>query len=139
MKYIANLITALRIIVAIAMLFTMPLSVPLFWLSAVGVLSDMIDGTVARRCGSAGDFGARPDSIADLLFCAAALLQLWKIFPAFVWWAAGTIAAIKMTAALIGSARFRKLCLPHTLLNKIIGAAAFLLPCFDRCSFFDVL
>ena len=56
MKYIANLITALRIIVAIAMLFTIPLSVPFFWLYAVGGLSDMIDGTVARRCGSAGDF-----------------------------------------------------------------------------------
>ena len=139
MKYVADLITGLRIIAAIAILFTIPFSVPFFVLYAVGGLTDMIDGTVARRCGSAGDFGARLDSIADLLFCAAALLQLWKIFPAFVWWAAGTIAAIKMTAALIGFARFRKLCLPHTLLNKITGAAVFLLPCFYRCSFFDVL
>ena len=112
MKYIANLITALRIIAAIAMLFTIPFSVPFFVLYAVGGLSDMIDGTVARRCGSAGDFGARLDSIADLLFCAAVLLQLWRCFPALVWWAAGTIAAIKITAALIGFARFRKLCLP---------------------------
>lgn len=137
MKYIANLITALRIIAAIAMLFTIPLSVPFFWLYAVGGLSDMIDGTVARRCGSAGDFGARLDSIADLLFCAAALLQLWRCFPALVWWAAGAIAAIKITAALIGFARFRKLCFPHTLLNKTTGAAVFLLPCFYRCSFFN--
>ena len=68
MKYIANLITALRIIVAIAMLFTIPLSVPFFWLYAVGGLSDMIDGTVARRCGSAGDFGARLDSIAAVSY-----------------------------------------------------------------------
>lgn len=139
MKYIANLITALRIMAAIAMLFTLPLSVPFFVFYAVGGLSDMIDGAVARKCGSAGAFGARLDSIADLLFCAAALLQLWRLFPAFVWWAAGVIAAIKITAAAVGFARFRKLCLPHTLLNKITGAAVFLLPCFYRCGFFGAL
>lgn len=139
MKYIANLITALRIIAAIVMLFTIPLSAPFFVLYAVGGLSDMIDGTVARKCGSAGDFGARLDSIADLLFCTVALIQLWRMFPAFVWWAAGAIAAIKITAAVVGLARFRRLCFPHTLLNKITGAAVFLLPCFYRCGFFDAL
>ncbi|MGM9552730.1 MAG: CDP-alcohol phosphatidyltransferase family protein [Faecousia sp.] len=139
MKYIANLITALRIIAAIAMLFTIPLSVPFFVFYVVGGLSDIIDGTVARRCGSAGDFGAKLDSIADLVFCAAALLRLWKLFPAFVWWAAGTITAVKISVALIGFVRFRKLCLPHTLLNKITGAAVFLLPCVCRCGFFNAL
>lgn len=139
MKHIANLITALRIISAIAMLFTIPLSVPFFVFYAVGGLSDMIDGAVARKCGSAGDFGARLDSVADLLFCAAALMQLWRMLPAFVWWAAGAIAAIKITAGVVGFARFGKLCLPHTLLNKITGAAVFLLPCFYRFGFFDAL
>lgn len=137
MKYIANLITALRILAAIAMLVTIPLSVPFFVFYAIGGISDMIDGTVARKCGSAGDFGARLDSIADLLFCTAALIQLWRLFPVFVWWAAGAIAGIKITAAVVGFVRFRKLCLPHTLLNKITGAAVFLLPCFYRCGFFN--
>ena len=139
MKHIANLITALRIVSAIAMLFTIPLSAPFFVFYAVGGFSDMLDGTVARKCGSAGDFGARLDSIADLLFCTAALIQLWRLFPAFVWWAAGAIAAIKITSAVVGFIRFRMLCIPHTLLNKITGAAVFLLPCFYRCGFFYAL
>ena len=36
----------------------------------------MIDGTVARKTGTANDFGSKFDSTADLIFVAVCLIKL---------------------------------------------------------------
>lgn len=104
MKYIANIITAVRIAAAVLMQFTMPLSVPLFVFYTVGGLSDMVDGTLARRLGTAGALGARLDSIADLLFFASAAIKLlpslWDSLPVYTLWAVCIIAVIKCVTAV---------------------------------------
>ena len=132
MKYIANLITALRIIAAVAMLFTIPLSVPFFVFYAVGGFSDMIDGTVARKCGSAGGFGARLDSIADLLFYTVMLIKifptLWTALPKEIWYAVAAILIIRISAYLTAAFKYRLFASIHTYLNKLTGLAVFLIP-----------
>ena len=42
-------------------------------------LSDMIDGTIARKTNTAGKFGSRLDTVADLIFVAASLFKLLPI------------------------------------------------------------
>ena len=57
MKYIANIITGSRIVFSIALLFFPPLSSAFFVLYAAAGLTDMIDGTVARKTNTVSDFG----------------------------------------------------------------------------------
>ena len=49
MKHIANIITGSRIVFSIALLFFPPLSSAFYVLYAAAGLTDMIDGTVARK------------------------------------------------------------------------------------------
>ena len=143
MKYTANIITSLRIAAAVLMLFTEPLSVPFFVFYTVGGVSDTVDGTIARRLGTAGALGARLDSIADLLFFVSAAVRLlpvlWETLPIFALRAVCIIAGIKCITAVFGAVKFHRLCFLHTYMNKLTGAAAFLLPYFSRADFFNVL
>ena len=68
---IADMITLLRIAGTILLLFFPALSPAFFILYALTGLTDVLDGWIARRTKTASDFGARLDSVADLLFYMA--------------------------------------------------------------------
>ena len=53
----------------------------------LGGLTDMIDGTIARKTGSVSEFGAKLDTVSDLCFAVVSFL---KILPrvrlqAWIW------------------------------------------------------
>ena len=81
----ANIITLLRITGTLLLACLRPLSAPFLWVYGLTGLTDVLDGWIARKTKTAGDFGARLDSAADLLFFAAAALKivpiLWKLLP----------------------------------------------------------
>ena len=107
-KHIANIITGSRIVLSLPLLL-IPLTSA--WFCVIYLLcglSDMIDGTVARRTNSASDFGARLDTVSDFVFMSVAL--------------------IKFGNAAWGFVRAKELISPHTLLNKITGLLLFFLP-----------
>ena len=86
-KYIANLITGSRIIFSLPLLL-LPLSSPWFYILYLFCgLTDMIDGTVARRTGAAGKFGARLDTVSDLVFMSVCAIRILPILyvPAWLW------------------------------------------------------
>lgn len=143
MKHLADIITCVRIAAAVVMLFTRPLSAVFFVLYCVGGISDMIDGTVARKFGSSGTFGARLDSVADLLFFAVAFYmlvpKLHGFFNAYVLWAVCIVAAIKIISLITSFIRFHKLLFLHTILNKITGFSVFILPFFYKAGFFNAV
>ena len=90
----------------------------------------MIDGTVARRMGSASEFGARLDTISDFVFmivCAIKILPILHM-PVWLWGCIALIALTKiLNIALVFIAK-KKLISIHSVLNKITGFALFLLP-----------
>ena len=98
MKNIANIITGSRIVFSIALLFIPPFS-PMFYVvyGAAG-LTDMIDGTVARKTNTASAFGARLDTIADFVFVAVCLIKLLPVLtiPLWLWVWIAVIALIKV-------------------------------------------
>ena len=57
-KHIANVITGLRIVFCLPLLFVPLTSVWFYALYLLCGLSDMIDGTVARKMGAVSKFGA---------------------------------------------------------------------------------
>ena len=61
MKNIANIITGSRIVFSIAILFIPPFAPMFYVLYAAAGLTDMIDGTVARKTNTVSAFGAKLD------------------------------------------------------------------------------
>ena len=129
-KYIANIITASRIVFSLPLLF-LPLSSAWFYVFYLLCgLSDMVDGTVARRTKSASEFGARLDTVSDFVFMTVALIKFVPHLhiPTWLWIWIGVIAMMKLGNAVWGFVRTKKFILPHTVLNKVTGLLLFLLP-----------
>ena len=129
-KHIANIITGSRIVFSLSLLF-IPLSSAWFYVLYLFCgLSDMIDGTVARRTNSASEFGARLDTVSDFVFLSVALIKFVPLLhiPVWLWIWIGIIAMIKLGNVVWGFVRTKKLISPHTVLNKVTGLFLFLLP-----------
>ena len=128
----ADFMTVLRMLLSLPLLF---LPLPSLWFLGVYTLAgltDVLDGWLARRSGTAGEFGARLDSAADLLFYGIALLRVlprqFGILPGEVWYAAGAAVLLRLAAYFTAAVRYHRFAALHTWLNKLSGAAVFLLP-----------
>lgn len=130
MKHIANIITGSRIVFSIALLFFPPLSSAFYVLYAVAGLTDMIDGTVARKTNTVSAFGAKLDAIADFIFAAVCLIKLMPVLdiPVWLWIWIAVIALIKIINIIFDVVTRKKLTSVHSVMNKITGALCFLLP-----------
>lgn len=130
MKQIPNIITTLRIIGSVALLYTKPFSTGFFLVYLLCGISDVLDGYIARKTESGSRLGAVLDSVADILFIGILLfklipgidLQLWMLL-----WITG-IALIRFLSLGIGCYRYHTAAFLHTYANKAIGLLIFFLP-----------
>ncbi|KRA59567.1 CDP-alcohol phosphatidyltransferase [Caulobacter sp. Root655] len=130
-RAIPYLLIALRVaagllILALALLVGSPARWSCAALLAVGVLSDIFDGVIARRLGSVTDRLRIFDSRADVVFwlCAtAAVLILHPRLVATLWPAVLVLGVMELTAHAVSFARFRREASPHHLLSKLFGLA----------------
>ena len=129
-KHIANIITGSRIVLSLPLLLIPLTSAWFYALYLLCGLSDMIDGTVARKTKSTSEFGARLDTVSDFVFMAVALIKFVPHLhiPVWQWIWIGVIAMMKLGNVVWGFVRTKKLISPHTVLNKITGLLLFLLP-----------
>lgn len=129
-QYIANIITSARILLSLAILLTTPCTTSFYILYITAGLTDMVDGTIARKTGSVSTFGSRLDTIADFIFVVCCLIKLlpFLIFPRWIYiWIAG-IFLVKVITATVRIIRKNKDISPHNILNKLTGFMLFLLP-----------
>lgn len=128
----ADLLTALRIVGALGLLFLMPKSPAFFAVYTLAGLTDVLDGWVARKTGKTSDFGAKLDSVADLLFYAVMLIRLFPIlyetFPVQIWYAVGGVLLLRLASYCTAAVKYHRFASMHTWLNKLTGGAVFLLP-----------
>ena len=129
-KHIANIITVSRIIFSIPLLF-IPLSSRLFYVFYLFCgITDMIDGTIARKMGTVSSFGTRLDTVADFIFvlvCGVKMLPLLRM-PAWLWTWIVVIFLAKIFNIVFVVIRRKNLISIHSALNKITGFSLFLLP-----------
>ena len=126
----ANIITGIRIVLSVALLFFPVLSPAFFVLYIADGISDMIDGAVARRTGTVSEFGSRLDTIADIVFVAVCLIKLLPVLDVPVWlygWSA-VIAIIKFSNITAGYIWQKKFVSVHSVLNKAAGLLLFVFP-----------
>ena len=103
-KHIANLITSFRVILSVIMIFFSVLS---FWFWALYLLcgiSDMIDGTIARKTNNANEFGGKLDTIADFIFITVSFIKITpKLYiPIWLWGWIFIIAIIRIYNIISG-------------------------------------
>ncbi len=130
-KYVPNLLSASRIIVA-AFLFTFnsfyePIFLVLYVYCAA---TDFFDGKIARKYNCESMLGAALDTIGDAMtyLPLIKILLVQKLIPnwIFVWLLVDIV--ICFIGALIPLVRFKTFFSPHTLLSKFLGAALFFMP-----------
>lgn len=129
-KQIANIITFCRILGSIGLLFCPAFSGCFYGLYLFCGLTDMVDGTIARKTGSVSIFGARLDTVADFLFTIVTFAKILPglFLPVWIWVWIAVIAVVKL-ANFIRSILLRKPILSlHTVANKATGLCLFLLP-----------
>ena len=129
-KHIANIITSSRIIFSLPLLF-IPLSSVWFTILYLFCgLTDMIDGTIARKTNSVSGFGSKLDTVADLLFVMASFIKILPAIrlPWWLWTWCGAIAIIKIGNFVWGYISKKHFISLHTVLNKVTGLLLFLLP-----------
>ena len=127
---IANFVTSLRIVFSLIMLYFPVFSPGFYACYMLAGITDMVDGSVARRFGTESEFGEKLDTVADIIFVAA---SLYKLLPAIalatgIWIWTGIIAVVKVINIISGFVVQKRFVAVHSLANKITGIALFLLP-----------
>lgn len=129
-KMIADIITSCRIFCSALMIIFPVFSLEFYILYFICGITDMIDGTVARKTNSVSEFGTRLDSVADLMFFAVSLIKILPSIHISKWilmWIV-LIAIIKLGSAVWRLTYIKKFIFLHTMMNKITGLILFLLP-----------
>jgi phosphatidylglycerophosphate synthase len=129
---ISDYLSLLRCLGAVSLLFIQPFVTAFYMIYLLCGLTDVLDGWIARKTKSTSEFGARLDSIADLLFYGA---LFWKLIPVLrmelsgmIWCAAGIILFLRLGIYLAVAMRWHCLASRHTYLNKATGLLIFALP-----------
>ena len=129
---IADTITSVRIVASLLLPFLPLRSARFIAVYTFTGLTDILYGWLARKTGTASDFGARLDSIADLLFYGIVLFRLipvlWQMMPAVIWYVVAAVILMRLAAYIAAAVKYHQFASLHTLLNKLTGAALFLLP-----------
>ena len=130
MKNIANYISISRIIMAMVLLLSKTFSKTFYIIYIYCGLSDILDGFLARKYKITSKFGAKIDSVADMLFVGISLLKILPVIEIsigiYIWII--IIVLIKVFNIILGYIYYKKLTLVHTIANKITGLTLFVVP-----------
>ena len=126
----ANVLTGMRILCGLLMLCFPAFSGWYYCFYMIGGFTDAIDGTVARKMGTASDFGSKFDTVADFVFTLVVVIKIVHALYVPVWliiWIA-IIALIKIGCHLAGYIKYHEFKTVHSVLNKVCGGIAFVVP-----------
>lgn len=126
----ANIITGIRVLCSIVLLFCTALSPAFYTLYIIAGASDVLDGWVARRTNTTSELGAKLDSAADCFFVVVCLIKLLPVLaiPLWIYLWTGIIAAIKFINIISGFILQKQFMAVHSISNKLTGALLFAIP-----------
>lgn len=129
---VADTLTTMRMAASVFLLF-LPLDTILYLvIYTFAGMTDVLDGYIARKSGKASEFGARLDSISDLLFYCVLMIRLFPILyqtlPGEIWYVVLAIILVRLAAYITAAVKYHRFASLHTWMNKLTGASVFLLP-----------
>lgn len=129
-----NAITSLRILGTACLLFFEPFTSGFFVVYTLTGITDILDGWVARKTHTTSRFGAKLDSVADLIFYTVMLLKVFpallKRLPTSLWIAIAVTIFLRLCAYVTAAVKYHRFASLHTILNKVTGGGVFLVPYF---------
>lgn len=126
----ANIITYIRIICSIILLFCPVFSPTFYALYIAAGVSDMLDGAIARKTSTVSEFGSKLDTVADFVMVTLCLIKLLPVIHIPTWlliWII-VITVIKAVNLISGYVTRKKIVVLHTIMNKVTGILLFVLP-----------
>ena len=126
----ANVITGIRIVCALILIFCPTFSSWFYIFYIVGCISDALDGIAARHLKKETKFGAQLDTAADTVFVLIVLIKVVRAVYIPIWlilWIA-CIAVIKCINMLSGFIIYKRFISEHTVMNKLCGVLLFAIP-----------
>ena len=128
----ADTVTTMRMAASLFLFFIPLKSIWFLVIYTFAGLTDVLDGWLARKTGRASEFGARLDSVADLLFYSVLLTRLfpvlYQMLPGVIWYVVSGIVLVRLASYVTAAVKYHRFASLHTWLNKLTGAAVFLLP-----------
>lgn len=139
-KHLPNCITLLRMVGTFVLLFIAPLTDMFYVIYTLTGVTDVLDGTIARKLNLTSKLGKKLDSIADLLFYTLVILRLFpEILPRLpeeIWFIVGAVVFVRLVSYTIAAIKFHCFASLHTYMNKLTGFVVFLIPYMIKLSFF---
>lgn len=122
-----------------AMLFCPVFSRAFYALYITAGVSDIVDGTIARKTGTVSEFGSKLDTVADFVLVVVCMIKLIPVIQIPTWllvWII-MIAVIKAINLASGYVMRKEMVALHTVMNKVTGILLFVLPL--TLTFFDLV
>lgn len=131
-KQIPNMITILRLIAAITLIFLEPVTIPFFVVYLIGGITDALDGFLARKLNAESKLGNVLDSIGDLTFYTVLAVKFFPVLlerlELFNWFIIIVPTFLHICAYIVCAIKFHKLSALHTYGNKFLSILVFFFP-----------
>ncbi|MCL2383029.1 MAG: CDP-alcohol phosphatidyltransferase family protein [Oscillospiraceae bacterium] len=122
LRYIPNVLSGLRIVLAIVLIFIPPLRPVSYIILYIACFTDLIDGPLARRIPNGKTkIGADLDSVGDLLLIVVGIFVLMPAMNIWdeLWFAAiGILVLRSLSASISGLIKHGQVCFNHTWSSK---------------------
>lgn len=131
MKHTANIISIVRIVISIMMIFFYKNDLVFTVLYLICGLSDVADGYIARKTNTQSSIGAKLDSLGDLtmfgVITTFILIKAWDEISIFLPWLIATVI-VRLVNIIIAAFKYHSFISLHTLGNKLAGFLVFISP-----------
>lgn len=129
---LADIITLFRIVGALSLIAIKPISVLFLTVYSIAGVTDVLDGMIARKTHTVSEFGARLDSIADIVFYG---ITAFKIMPSLlsvltplIWCIIAVVLILRIISYIIAVIKYHQFASLHTYMNKLTGFLIFTVP-----------
>ena len=128
----ANVITLIRIILAISLLFIRKYSPAFLIVYTICGFTDILDGYIARKTKTESNFGAKLDTTSDLLFFIIMFIIMFDILLKDIICIIFIIIIliVRILSIITVLKKHNKFAILHTYTNKLTGLLLFFIPYF---------
>ena len=130
MKHVPNALSISRIVLACILFLFEPLSFWFMVLYVTAILTDIVDGPIARATGGVTKFGSSLDGTADIIFALIAIyliVPLLDISAGLLIWIL-ILVCMRISDIAILAIRLRKYYTSHTIMGRLTALSGALIP-----------
>lgn len=131
-RYVPNMISMLRIILSVLLIPLIPIRIVFIVIYLSIGITDVLDGLIARKLGCESDFGAKLDSIADIVFYSIVVFIFLKLYSSILEGphqvALIVIISTRLINILLTKLKYKRVVFIHTLANKTSGIIVYFIP-----------